>query len=107
HGDLLPRGGRVRRIVEHLLRHPVPVWVYKRLLPSDLGIFLARSASRGLRAGAADVNPQVVALLRTFAREALHQEALDLVILAHAHQAEHVRWETGTYINTGCWYRDR
>lgn len=107
HGDLIPRGGVLRRTMERLLRHPVPVWWYKRLLPADVGILLARASSRALQKGAEQVNPEVVECLRAFARQTIESGKADLVFLAHAHQAEILRWAGGTYINTGCWYRDR
>lgn len=107
HGDLIPRGGRLRRTIEQLLRHPVPVWVYKRLLPADLGIFLARSSSRALQEGDGKVNAEVVECLRAYAQETIDAGRVDLVVLGHAHQAEHTCWASGSYINTGCWYRDR
>lgn len=107
HGDLLARRGVLRRGLDRLLRHPVPVWLYQNVLPADLGIFLARSSSRALGSGAPDANPEVVSALRAYARKAMRDGNVDVVILAHAHQAELSRWDEGTYINTGCWYRER
>lgn len=107
HGDLLSRRGVIRRGMEHLLRHPIPVWLYKNLLPADVGIFLARVSSRALGEGAVEVDPEVVKSLREFAEDRTKNGEADVVILAHAHEAEHTRWSHGDYINTGCWYRER
>lgn len=107
HGDLLAARGFVRRRLEHLLRHPIPVWLYKNVLPADVGILLARKSSRALGEGPDDVNPEVIRSLRAFAEKELSSGNSDTVILAHAHQAEHTRWTQGEYINTGCWYRER
>ena len=107
YGDLVSARGFIRRRLEHLLRHPIPVWLYKNVLPADLGILLARKSSRALGEGPDDVNPEVIRSLRAFAEKELSSGNSDTVILAHAHQAELTRWPHGEYINTGCWYRER
>lgn len=106
HGDR-ETAGAARRILDAALRHPVPVWVYKSLVPADLGIQLARYFSRWSGSRAPEVRPKVIRAQRQAARRVLSSGAADLVVMAHTHQAEHVRWPEGEYLNTGCWYRNR
>lgn len=106
HGDR-ETAGRGRRVLDALLRHPAPVWVYKSVIPVDLGIQLARYFSRMSGVRAPEVRPEVVRAQRDVARRVLRTGNADMVVMAHTHLAEHVRWPEGDYLNTGCWYRKR
>ncbi len=104
HGDA-PAAGRLYRWLRPVLRHPVPVGLYRTLLPADLGMGLARWVKHHF--GNTDIRPETVAALRAFARHTLQTTDADLVVLGHSHQAEHTAWPEGHYLNPGCWYADR
>ena len=101
HGDGLAPSHRRYRRLKPLLRHPVPVWLYRTLLPGDLGMRLARRVNRRLRRDTIDATS--VRELREMARTKLRQSDLDLVVLAHTHQVAQHTWPEGTYVNLGAW----
>ena len=107
HGDDVADSGGFHRLVRKMLRHPVPVWLYKRFLPGDIGIFLAREVSRAIRRRGDYVKQEAVDALRRHARHILRATPADSVVMGHTHKAELVRWDEGEYLNTGCWYRGR
>jgi len=105
HGDGLA-AAPPRSWVRALLRHPVPVWLYRSLLPADVGLGLARWVSRRLH----DPDPEAAstpARLRTQAHRLLRQAALDGVILGHGHVPALDCGPDGVYLNTGSWYERR
>lgn len=102
HGDgLVPRG--LYRRVRRLVRHPVPVWLYRHLLPADAGMALARFVSHRFHGPAVEVHQ--VEGLRAYARHVLAATAADAVVMGHSHHAECLEWPEGTYLNPGAWYR--
>jgi len=105
HGDGLAATDPPRSWLRALLRHPVPVWLYRTLLPADLGLGLARWVSRRLHARTPDAaTPEC---LRAQAHRLLQRDALDGVILGHGHVPALDRWPDGAYLNTGTWYERR
>lgn len=105
HGDAVAANARLYRWLRPWLRHPVPVWLYRSLLPGDSGIRLARWANRSLHENAPD--PEVVAALRAHAREVLTSSAATLAVMGHSHVPELRSWPEGCYLNTGNWYESR
>jgi UDP-2,3-diacylglucosamine hydrolase len=105
HGDGLGQRDRSGRWLKPILRHPVPVGLYTGLLPSDVGLGIAKWYSRTFRKSRTD--PARVADLRESARNLLRTKEADLVILAHSHVAEFEQWPEGAYMNPGCWFEDR
>jgi UDP-2,3-diacylglucosamine hydrolase len=103
HGDLAIAGPLARRL-RRLLRHPIPVWLYRTLLPGDLGLQLARWTTQ-LRPEV--INPQTLEALRRYAHQVLVTRQADLVVLGHGHYAELVYWPEGCYLNPGCWYQQQ
>ena len=102
HGDGLDPEDAAYNRLKPLLRHPVPVWIYTHLLPGDLGLRLARRVNR--RVMDEQVHASTVVALRRHARAQLRQ-GHDVVVMGHAHFAEHQRWPDGDYVNTGAWYK--
>ncbi|CAM3192004.1 UDP-2,3-diacylglucosamine diphosphatase [Rhodothermus bifroesti] len=103
HGDLAIAGPLARRL-RRLLRHPVPVWLYRTLLPGDWGLQLARWTTR-LRPEV--LNQKTIERLRRYAHHLLSTQQADLVVLGHSHYAELACWPEGCYLNPGCWYQQQ
>ncbi|WP_243664081.1 UDP-2,3-diacylglucosamine diphosphatase [Rhodothermus marinus] len=91
HGDLAI-ARPLARVLRRLLRHPVPVWFYRTLLPGDLGLALARRVTQWRPER---LNPVTVERLRCYARRVLQEKRADVVVLGHSHQAELLCWPEG------------
>ena len=102
HGDAL---GGPRRLLHRILRHPVPVGLYRRLLAPDLGIGLAGKASR--RRPDERHDPKTIAAARRHAEWTLEHTNAELVVMGHTHQAELEALGGGLYLNTGTWRHGR
>ena len=87
------------------LRHPVPVGLYRRLLPADTGMDLAQWAND--RFGQHGPDPETADRLAARARSLLRTTAATGVVFAHSHQPALHAWPEGVYLNTGCWHRER
>ncbi len=103
HGDGIGHIARPVRWFQGLLRNRCLVWLYRNLLPADLGVALARTVSQALRHRAP--NPRTASDLRHYARQTLRHTSAQVVIMGHSHAAELVRWPEGTYLNPGS-FRD-
>lgn len=103
HGDRLAETGRAW--LRNALRHPVPVWLYRNVLPGDAGMGIARYVNR--RFGKRELDMDVVARLREDARRILREPESDVVILGHSHYSEIASWPEGVYMNTGYWHETR
>lgn len=101
HGDGIAMGGAVYRFLKPILRHPVPVWLYRTLIPGDAGMALAHWVNRRLDSGEPD--QEAVRDLRAHARRILADTSASLVVMGHTHVAEQVAWPEGIYLNTGSW----
>jgi UDP-2,3-diacylglucosamine hydrolase len=87
------------------LRHPVPVSLYRRLLPADTGMDLAKWAKD--RFGQHGPDPATADVLKARARSLLRTTAAAGVVFAHSHQPALHTWPEGVYLNTGCWHEAR
>lgn len=105
HGDRLAPGSRLYRWLRPLLRHPLPVALYRTLLPGDMGLRLARWVSH--RFGGRTVDDRVATMLRQQADRLLHNTSADLVVMGHSHHPEHRTTAHGGYLNTGSWHYHR
>jgi len=105
HGDGLAAAGRLRGWLRALLRHPVPVWLYRTLLPADIGLGLAHWVSRRLHDQ--EVDASIPVRLRTQAYRLLGHDRLDAVVLGHGHVPTVECGPDGVYLNTGNWYERR
>ena len=105
HGDALRMSSRLQAWLRPLLRHPLPVGLYRAVLPADAGLGLARWVNRTFHKDR--INPVLVAGLRDAARRTLEHTAARAVVLAHSHQAELCQWPSGCYLNTGAWHAQR
>ena len=102
HGDGIARTEGLYRLLKRVLRHPVPVALYRTLLPGDLGLALARWVSRNRNHTLKDAQ---IEALRQQARRLLHEQSADVVIMGHTHYPELITWPEGRYLNTGFWHK--
>lgn len=105
HGDGLTEANPVYNRLRPLLRHPLPVWLYRNMLPGDAGLGLAKWAKHMI--GKDTVDERAVAAFRRYARDLLAADVADVVVLGHTHRAELTSWPHGTYLNTGYWHESR
>jgi UDP-2,3-diacylglucosamine hydrolase len=105
HGDGLATDDRLYRRLKPWLRHPLPVWLYRTLLPADAGLLLARWVNR--RFGHDQIQPGTVEGLRVHARHILTETPATLVVMGHSHHPEVHTWPEGTYLNLGSWCERR
>jgi UDP-2,3-diacylglucosamine hydrolase len=109
HGDAVGSTHSLYPALRPLLRHPLPVTLYRSLLPADLGIGLARWISEAVRDEEPD--PELVAELEAHARDRI-AGGTDLVVMGHCHvptlQTPLAEDDpSGAYLNTGSWFGDR
>jgi UDP-2,3-diacylglucosamine hydrolase len=104
HGDAAARDGLSTRL-RPWLRHPVPVGLYRSLLPADTGMRLAQWVNRRLGQHAPD--PETATTLAAHARGLLRTTAATGVVMGHSHQPALHAWPEGLYLNTGCWHDER
>jgi UDP-2,3-diacylglucosamine hydrolase len=105
HGDRINASSWIYNMLRPILRHRVPVFLYRALLPGDSGYRMARWYNR--RFGHTQMDQQAIMQLRDYARQKVQETNADLVVMGHSHQAECTTWPYGTYLNPGPWYRDR
>lgn len=105
HGDGIASRFPFNAWIKRVLQHPVPVGLYRTLLPGDIGYRLARWVNRRIHTDV--ISKEVVAALRNHARYLLGKERHDIVLMGHSHMPEHAEWPEGTYINTGSWRLSR
>lgn len=104
HGDGISGKSGLYNRLRPILRHPVPVWMYRNLLPGDAGMRLAHYVSANF--GEEEIDDDVAADLRAHARM-LIDGGLERVIFGHTHVPEITRWPTGSYLNPGSWHETR
>lgn len=105
HGDGLASTSRRYNALKPWLRHPLPVWIYKHLLPGDAGMALARKVAR--YSAQTDTSESNRMGYRNVARELLAKHRADAVVLGHTHAPEHMHFPEGEYINLGAWCQQR
>lgn len=105
HGDGLVASAPLKAWLRGWLRHPVPVWIYRHLLPGDVGISFARIVNSTF--GKREIDFDLVEGLRAQARRILSDSPVDSVVFGHSHHAEHHVWPEGEYLNTGYWHESR
>lgn len=105
HGDGQVNSSTVRGRLKRWLRHPVPVWMYRSLLPADFALWLARTVNHAF--GKRAVDWDLVERLRVKARRILSDHTADVVVFGHSHHPELLCWPEGGYLNTGYWHESR
>ncbi len=104
HGDGKLPSDRGYRLLRSLLRSRVAQRLY-RLLHPDIGIALARWASRASRLHAGVPPHHLVDNLESFA-QALLAAGYDAVVAGHSHVPALKRFGAGWYVNPGGWLTD-
>ena len=105
HGDGIVTSSRWKAWMKSWLRHPVPVWIYRHVLPGDVGMSLARLVNSTF--GKRKIDHALVDGLRRHARGILPKTRVDAVIFGHSHYSELSTWPEGQYLNTGYWHETR
>ena len=105
HGDVV--GSRIPfySLLKRLLRHPIPVNLYRTLLPGDTGFRLARWVNGRLHTET--LNMPVVKQLRVYAKNILKSASCDVVLMGHSHYPDRFDSPEGIYINLGSWRFNR
>lgn len=105
HGDAAASDGVVDGWVRTSLRHPLPVGLYRALLPGDTGLALAQWVNHRFHHEAP--RDRVTNALQEHARHLLRTTGADGVVLAHTHVPALHQWPEGVYLNTGSWHDSR
>lgn len=105
HGDDAAEDSPFKAWLKGWLRHPLPVRIYKTVLPADAGFGFARFVNR--RFGTRALDRDLVNRLRVHARRILKDGTADVVIFGHSHHPELLSWPEGSYLNTGYWHESR
>lgn len=103
HGHRVGRGV-LQRLVDALLRNRVLQRLY-RLIHPNIGVRLGAfvSARSKMKQRAVGVPPAALEKYRRAARARLRSGKSDLVVFAHTHYGEVLRFNEGEYCNTGSW----
>ncbi len=104
HGDGLAKQTRRYNFMRPILRHPLPVWIYRNLIPGDFGMVLARYA--GGKVGDDELDAGIAAEMTEFARSSM-RDGVEQVVLGHTHIPELRQWPEGRYVNPGSWHVSR
>ena len=102
HGDGI-RG--LSRMLNPVLRHPLPVWLYRAMFPADLGVAVAAWVNK--RLDARNNDGETAQCLRDHARRILAETPSSVVVMGHSHKEELQSWPDGVYLNTGSWCEGR
>ena len=105
HGDGIASRFPMFGWIKKALLHPVPVALYRALLPGDAGFRLALWTKRRLHTDV--VSEEVVLRLRDHALALLQRASCDVVVMGHSHCPELVEAPSGVYVNTGSWRLNR
>lgn len=101
HGDGIDPDERVYRMLKPLLRHRVPVWLYRTILPGDAGMALAGWVRRTL--GDEEIKDSKIHALRAYAHRVVEKAQADIVVMGHTHFPELIDFPEGRYLNPGSW----
>lgn len=101
HGDGLAGNDTGYKILKHVLRNPVNIWLYRWLHP-DIGLTLAQSTSRKSRNHTSVKEYGERDGMLNLAKQKF-SEGVDIVIMGHRHQPTRQEFGAGTYINLGDW----
>ncbi len=105
HGDGVGDAWSKYRLLKPILRHPLPVFLYRALLPGDFGIRLAKLAKG--RIGDDNLDESNILQLRKHAANILQTDKAEFVVMGHTHYPESIKTNHGNYINTGSWHHNR
>jgi len=103
HGDNINKSGGLK-FAERLMHSRFLQTLYKALHP-NIGVKLGRlcSAASKKRSRERGISEEDLQKYRRAAQTYLKSKKCDLVILAHTHHSELVRFDEGEYCNTGSW----
>jgi UDP-2,3-diacylglucosamine hydrolase len=104
HGDGLRSSERGYRLMKHVLRSPLCIWLFRWIHP-DIGLRFGYRWSRESNARSREI-PHITAEYETVARNKF-AEGYDVVILGHTHRLDIRRLAEGTFIQLGEWIDGR
>ncbi len=99
HGDGLAPGDKGYRFLKRILRHPLNIWLYRKL-PPDWAIPLAKKVSGSSRNYTAQRDHSFMADYEQYARDKI-AEGYDIVVIGHLHIPVRKELNHGLYLNTG------
>ncbi|MBU8932683.1 MAG: UDP-2,3-diacylglucosamine diphosphatase [candidate division Zixibacteria bacterium] len=99
HGDGLAKADRGYRFLKRILRHPVNIWLYRKL-PPDWAMPLAKKVSGSSRRYTARRDHVFAKDYEEYA-EAQLTEGYDFVAIGHLHIPVIKEFGNGVYLNTG------
>lgn len=102
HGDGLAKRDRGYRLLKKLIRNPVSIFLYRILIPADLGMQLAKWTSQSSRRLIDKKKQDWGEEYFQFARQKF-RSGFDYVILGHLHIPILRREGSNIYINCGDW----
>ena len=102
HGDGYARGDRGYRFLKKFIRNPFTIFLYKTLVPADIGVQLAKWTSHSSRKfGKTDKSLWIEEYYK-FAKKKF-DDGFDYVVLGHIHHP-YIKEEGGkVYVNCGDW----
>jgi UDP-2,3-diacylglucosamine hydrolase len=102
HGDGLAKKDHGYRLLKRILRHPISNFLYKTLIPADLGMQVAKWTSHSSRRLKFIDRRQWSEEYHRYARDKF-AEGFDFVVLGHLHYPMHREEGGKVYINCGDW----
>jgi UDP-2,3-diacylglucosamine hydrolase len=104
HGDGLARSDRGYRLLKRIIRNPASIFLFRTLIPADLGVQMAKLTSLSSRRIMSQKKLAWEEEYFKFA-ETKFQQGFDYVILGHLHIPQIRESGKKTYINCGDWIR--
>ncbi len=109
HGDGLeePHFDLPRPLFHRLIRHPLFIKIFRKLLPPKAGLAVMKQFS--LLSRRLGVEPQDKKLLNKWAEKQLKRKDndIDVIICGHDHHPRQLKNDFGTFINLGTFYHDK
>jgi len=100
HGDGLAPGDSGYRLLKKILRNRVNIWLYQKR-PPDWAIPLAKFVSGSSRKHTSKREDSFAGDYETYAKQKLADNGYDVVAIGHVHQPVIIKYDDGTYVNSG------
>jgi len=101
HGDGYAKKDRSYRLLKRIIRNKISIFLFKTLIPIDLGVWLAKNISK-ISAKHRNDSQDWREEYYDFAKNKF-EEGFDFVILGHLHKPTKKKFNEKVYINCGDW----